>query len=472
MMKSIKLRLLKNFMLIIVISILAFEVFLISFTKRYYYGNLEEMLTNQVKLSSDFYSRYFSNTTLEENIMDNVDVFWKQTNAQVQIINTQGRILLDSIGVSTDEPIKTTDFKNALDGDKGIWIGDVSYDKHRVMSVAYPIIVDNKIIGVLRYISSLKEIDKAIIKMSSFFFSIGLIVIFVVGILSIFLSDTIIKPIKKLTKVAEKMAGGDLEVRNEKEFDDEIGKLSDTLNYMAEEILKKDKLKNEFISSISHEIRTPLTSIKGWAITLNTDDLEDKELIRDGLNIIEEESERLSKMVEELLDFSKLISGKVTIKKEKSDLNKVIFYIEKYLRLRAKRENIDFVVEKNYDLPILYIDEDRMKQVFINILDNAFKFLKEEGEKKVLLSTKIEDENVIVLIEDNGYGISKEDLPKIKEKFYKGQNSKSQNGIGLSICDEIIKMHGGTLDIESEVNKGTKVYIKLPYSDERKMKNE
>ncbi|QBD85372.1 HAMP domain-containing histidine kinase [Clostridium tetani] len=471
-MKSIKLRLLKNFMLIIVISILAFEVFLISFTKRYYYGNLEEMLTNQVKLSSDFYSRYFSNTTLEENIMDNVDVFWKQTNAQVQIINTQGIVLLDSIGATTKEVIKTADFKNALEGDKGIWVGDVSYDKYRVMSVSYPIKVDNKIIGILRYVSSLKEIDKAIVKMSVLFFSIGLIVIFVVGIFSVFLADTVIGPIKKLTKVAEEMADGNLEIRNEKEFDDEIGRLSDTLNYMAEEILKKDKLKNEFISSISHEIRTPLTSIKGWAITLNTEDLEDKNLIRDGLNIIEEESERLSKMVEELLDFSKLISGKVTIKKEKVDLNEVISYIEKYLSPRAKRENVQFIVEKNYDLPIMYIDVDRMKQVFINILDNAFKFSKEEGEKRVLLSIKIENEEVIILIEDNGYGISKSDLPKIKEKFYKGKNSKSQNGIGLSICDEIVAMHGGTLEFDSEINRGTKAYIKLPYKDEKEVENE
>ncbi|RXI50013.1 two-component sensor histidine kinase [Clostridium tetani] len=471
-MKSIKLRLLKNFMLIIVISILAFEVFLISFTKRYYYGNLEEMLTNQVKLSSDFYSRYFSNTTLEENIMDNVDVFWKQTNAQVQIINTQGIVLLDSIGVTTEEAIKTADFKNALEGDTGIWVGDVSYDKYRVMSVAYPIRVDNKTIGVLRYVSSLKEIDKAIVKMSVLFFSIGLIVIFVVGILSVFLADTVIGPIKKLTKVAEEMADGNLEIRSEKEFDDEIGRLSDTLNYMAEEILKKDKLKNEFISSISHEIRTPLTSIKGWAITLNTEDLEDKNLIRDGLNIIEEESERLSKMVEELLDFSKLISGKVTIKKEKVDLNEVISYIERYLSPRAKRENVQFIVEKNYDLPIMYIDVDRMKQVFINILDNAFKFSKEEGEKRVLLSIKIEREEVIILIEDNGYGISKSDLPKIKEKFYKGKNSKSQNGIGLSICDEIVAMHGGALEFDSEINRGTKVYIKLPYKDEKEVENE
>lgn len=471
-MKSIKLRLLKNFMLIIIASIMAFEIFLISFTKRYYYGNLEEMLTNQVKLSSDFYSKYFSNTTLEENIMNNVDVFWKQTKAQVQIINNKGIVLLDSIGVSTDEPIKTANFKDSLDGKKGLWVGDVDYDRYRVMAVTYPIKVDNKVIGVLRYVSSLKEIDKAIVKMSFLLFSIGLIVIFVVGVLSTVLSDTIIKPIKKLTKVAEEMADGNLEIRNKKEVDDEIGRLSDTLNYMAEEILKKDKLKNEFISSISHEIRTPLTSIKGWAITLNTEDLEDKELIRDGLNIIEEESERLSKMVEELLDFSKLISGKVTIKKEETDLNQVILYIEKYLSLRAKRENINFIVERKYNLPVVYIDIDRMKQVFINILDNAFKFSKEEGEKRVIFSAKVKDSMVVILIEDNGYGISHSDLPKIKEKFYKGENSKSQNGIGLSICDEIVKMHGGSLEIESEINIGTKVYIKLPYIDEGEGKNE
>lgn len=461
-MKSIKKRLSKNFMLIIVTSVMAFEFILINFIIKYYYSNIEEVLTNQIMISADFYSRYFSNNSLEENVMDNVDVFWKQTQAQVQIINKDGKVLMDSIGIKPKGSIETGDVKKALKGQKGKWIGNVDYDDAKVIAIAYPLKSNGEIVGVLRYISSLKEVDRAIYRVALLFLSIGIIVIAVVGVFSTFLAKSIIEPIEKLTKTAEKMANGDLLVRNNEKFDDEIGKLSDTLNYMAEEILKKDQLKNEFISSVSHELRTPLTAIKGWAITLNTEELPEEALIRDGLKIIENESERLSSMVEELLDFSKLISGKVTIKKEKADLYDVVAYVEKYLGPRAAREKIDFIVDYDYNIPELYIDSNRMKQVFINVLDNAFKFVKDEGERKVILKASLEKDYIIITIRDNGIGISKEELPKIKEKFYKGKSSKSQNGIGLSICDEIIKMHNGTLYIKSEVNVGTTVYIKLP----------
>jgi len=452
-------------MLIIVISILTFEFILINFIREYYYTNVEEILSNQIKLSSDFYSRYFSNNSLEENIMDNVDVFWKQTNAQVQIIDRDGNILMDSIGINNENKADYSDFKKALEGKKGKWVGNVDYDDSKVISVSYPLFSDEKIVGVIRYTSSLREINEDIMKISILFLIIGFTVIVAVFIFSAYLADSIIGPIKSLTKTAEKMAKGNLNIKNKKISDDEVGKLSDTLNFMAEEILKKEQLKNEFISSVSHELRTPLTAIKGWAITLNTDNLDDKVLIKEGLTIIENESERLSNMVEELLDFSKLISGKVTVKKEKTNIDEIIYYIEKYLSPRAKRENIDSVVNCEDDIPKLFIDKNRIKQVLINILDNAFKFIKEVGERKVTLSCGKSEDFIVIKVEDTGYGISKEELPKIKEKFYKGKSSKSQNGIGLSICDEIVKMHGGDLIIESEINVGTTVYIKLPIKE-------
>ncbi|WP_125152498.1 sensor histidine kinase [Clostridium rectalis] len=465
-MKSIKKRLITNFMLIIVISVLTFEVILINFVKKYYYDSTEEVLTNQIKISTDFYSKYLSNNSLYENVMDNVDVFWKQTEAQVEILDLNGKVLMDSIGLQPKDSINTIDVKKALKGEKGKWIGNVPYDKYKVMAISYPLKSDGKIVGILRYISSLKEVDKSVVVVSLLFLSIGFIVIFIVGIFSVFLSNSIIGPIKSLTITAEKMANGDLQERNKKVFDDEIGTLSDTMNYMAEEILKKEQLKNEFISSVSHELRTPLTAIKGWAITLNYDELNDKQLIRDGLTIIENESERLSSMVEELLDFSKLISGKISLKKEYIDFKNLMGYIQTYMGPRAKRENINFVVDYDDSIKKIYMDSNRIKQVLINILDNAFKFTKDTGERVVKLSTNLSENKVIISVEDNGCGISSQEIPKVKEKFYKGKSSKSQNGIGLSICDEIVKMHEGKLFIDSCINVGTTVKIILPLYNE------
>ncbi|WP_392486804.1 sensor histidine kinase [Haloimpatiens sp. FM7315] len=459
-MKSIKKRLTINFMVVIFITVAIFESLLINAVKKYYYDNIQNTLITQIKLSCDFYSKYFSNASLKENILDNVDVFWKQTSAQVQIIDSNGNILMDSIGVIPLTPLKDSELKAALKGEIGKKIGRVSYSKNEVLAVTHPLKSNGKIVGALRFITSLEPVKSQIKYISFIFIFIGSFAIIVSGIISLFLSDTIIGPIKELTAVAEKMANGNLKIRSEKKFNDEIGKLSDTLNYMAEEILKKDQLKNEFISSVSHELRTPLTSIKGWAITLKTDELNDKALIRDGLEIIENESDRLSSMVEELLDFSKFVSGKITLKKQKINLNNIFKYIEKQMNPRALRDNINFIVNTNINLPEILLDSNRIKQVLINLIDNAFNFTPSNGT--ITLSAETDKHYLTISVRDTGFGISPKELPKIKEKFYKGKSSRSKNGIGLSICDEIIKMHNGQFIIDSILNIGTVVYVKLP----------
>ncbi|WZL71665.1 ATP-binding protein [Clostridiaceae bacterium 35-E11] len=461
MRKSIKRRLMINFVLVIFMSVFILEIILINFVKQYYYNNVEDVLTNQIMISSQIYSRYFSNTTLRDNVLDNVDVFWKQTSAQVQIIDLSGKILMDSIGVVSKDPIETIDFHQALKGEKGLWIGKVNYDELNVMAVAYPLKSGERIVGVLRFITSLREVNHGIKRISLIFLSIGIFVMMISVAVSLFLANTITIPIKEVTHAAEKMALGNFKVRSHKTFDDEIGKLSDTLNFMAEEILKKDQLKNEFISSVSHEIRTPLTAIKGWAILLNTGELKEEEIRKEGLKIIEKESERLTTMVEELLDFSKFVSGKITLNKEEVEVGKLVEYIEKYMGPRAIRDQIQFIVDYDNHISPICLDKNRIKQVLINVLDNAFKFTDQGGIVK--FHARQEKKEICLIIEDNGCGISSLDLPKVKEKFYKGKNSKSKNGIGLSICDEIIALHGGELAIESELNKGTTVMIRLPF---------
>ena len=180
----------------------------------------------------------------------------------------------------------------------------------------------------------------------------------------------------------------------------------------------------------------------------------------DGLNIIEKESDRLSNMVEELLDFSRFVSGRITLDKDEMDIVDSIEQIGKQFQFRAKEKNIQYDIYYDSSLPPIIADENRLKQVLINLLDNAFKFTPEGGEIMVL--AKKSEENILIEIEDNGCGIYEDDLPYIKERFYKGKNSKSNSGLGLSICDEIIKLHGGSMDIESKINQGTKVIISIP----------
>lgn len=465
MKKSIKTRLVFNFMLIIVITVVILEVVLINGIKEYYYKNVEVILTNEIELSIDYYLRYFSSETLEDIIIDDVDVFWQHTNAQVQILDPNGKLLMDSLGVKNDDSNLLPDIQMAVSGEIGSWVGTVNYFDSPVMSVSAPIKYEDRVVGIIRFITSLKEVNDTILALALAILGMGIIVIFISGLVSIFLANSIVKPLKEVTEIAEKMASGQLRVRSNLKLKDEIGKLSNTLNYMAEELIKKEQLKNDFISSISHELRTPLTSIKGWAVTLKSEDFQENDIIIDGLNIIEKESDRLTAMVEELLDFSRFVSGRIKLEKDEFDIGNTIEMIGKQLRPRAINNEIDFMVNVKQDLGTFLGDENRIKQVLINLLDNAFKFTSPGG--KVELNAYKDNEILILEVKDTGVGIPEEDLSKVKEKFYKGKNSKSHSGIGLSICDEIVKLHNGTMEIFSALNQGTRVVVKLPTKEDQ-----
>ena len=451
-------------MLIIIITVVILIFLLITNLKNNHYKNLEDNLSNQIKISSELYLKYFSHSTLHENVLNNVDTFWKQTTAQVQILDTNGDVLMDSIGVKSTNMLYKEDIQKALAGESGKWIGYVDYDTEKVMALSYPLRNRSGIVGCLRFITSLKNLDQDIMKTAKFYIVLGLVVVLISSLVSIVLSNTIVSPLQEVTKVAEKMAAGNFYLESIKYADDEVGKLSDTLNYMAKEIVKKDQLKNDFITSVSHELRTPLTSIKGWAITLKNG-FEDKEILNDGLNIIEQESERLTCMVEELLDFSKLLSGTIQLNNTPTNPINLVKQIEYEFRPRTKQEKIAFTIKEHEPLSQIMVDKYKLKQVLINVIDNAFKFTHPGG--KITLQVLQKEQSISFIIVDNGMGIPSEDLTKVKEKFFKGKTSKSTNGIGLSICDEIVRAMGGKIEIISKVNLGTTVIIDIPFEEVR-----
>ncbi len=459
MRRSIKSRLIRSFMLIILVTVVFLEILLINGIKDHYYKNVEDILTSQIEFSTNFYARYFSTENLEETIIDDVDLFWQHTSAQVQVLSTDGTVLMDSLGVPFSELIATPDITDAIEKGKGVWSGSVSYDSDPVMAVSMPLLYRNTPVGILRFVSSLKATNAVISDIVRFLVIMGVAVVAVAIIISIFIANSIVKPLAEVTDVANKMADGQFKVRSNVKYDDEIGKLSHTLNYMAEEILRKETLKNDFISSISHELRTPLTSIKGWAVTLKADEELSRDIYLDGLDIIENESDRLSRMVEELLDFSRFTSGRITLTKEMVDIKESLKMVVYQMMPRAINNNISFEVDIDDNLSPIMGDGNRIKQVLINVIDNAFKFT---GKGKVTLKAYESENHLIIEVEDDGPGIPEEELPYVKEKFYKGKNSKSHSGIGLSICDEIMYLHEGYFNIESVLGEGTKVELGFP----------
>lgn len=461
-LKSIRGRLVGSYLIIILLTVTIFSCILVFLLRQYYYGDVETILNEQAEFAANSYSNYTYVESLEQNAKKLLDNIFVNTYAQVQIIDVEGKILADSeeswsVGTKVNHP----DVQKAIKSKKKTrWIGQVSLTNERVFSISQPIIVKDKIIGVVRLTSTLTEIDSIILKMVLFFIVIGIVVVLLVLAVSFFLSGTIIKPVKEITNAAEEIALGRLEVRVPKRYDDEVGKLAVTLNHMAEEISNHQKLKDDFIASISHELRTPLTSIKGWASTLNSSDFSDVDEFREGLEIIENETDRLALLVNELLDFSKLASKSTSLGIDALDVGEFLCEIKNQMNPRAQRQGIMLELEVEDDLALIKADRNRLKQVMINILDNSLKYTQEGGQIKILGQSKKEE--ILIAIEDTGIGIPEDDLHKVKEKFYKVSTSFSGNGLGLAICDEIVRLHNGRMEISSIFGEGTRVDIFLP----------
>ena len=297
----------------------------------------------------------------------------------------------------------------------------------------------------------------------------------------LFFVGSIVKPVHQIEEAATAIARGDLSVRlPDTPYDDEIGRLCQRINEMAGELSKTERMQNEFISSVSHELRTPLTSIRGWVETIAAIRDPDDENYRKGLSIIGQETDRLYTMVEELLSFSRLQSG-VKLECQRLDLVAEVTDAALFMQPRIEKEGLRLVYEEP-ELPLpIWADPARLRQVFVNVLDNAVKYSDPGGTVRIEAFAR--DGDIFISVADAGCGIAPEDLPKIKTKFYKANHTRRGSGIGLAVADEIIQMHKGSIDIESTLGVGTTVLIRLPVSGpedapeqpailERKVENE
>lgn len=453
-------KVLKNFIIIILLVLLSFEVVLTLFATRYYYTSTKQTLMSQVSYTNAVYNSInLSNTGFidrAESIIEN-QKYSNNNKIAVNIIDKSGYVLIDQYGFKPNKKMDYIDVKRAIQN-----IEDINTYTYRekdtgekVMSVSVPIKENGIVEGVVRYSVSLKNIDGEILKIIAYLLLIGvLILIFSIG-LSLKFADSIIEPLTELKIFSNMLAKGNYNIKMNKEriSDDEIGDLAKTFENMATEIQKSEKLKDEFISSISHELRTPLTSINGWSETLQFDNISKEELSM-GLNIIQDETHRLIKLVEELLDFSRLSSDRIKLNIEEVSIENLVISVVNQLRSMAVNKNLRLSFEfLNQNMSTIYADKNRLRQVLINLIQNSIKFTPSEGSITVLVDqfstmTKIE-------VKDTGEGISEHNIHKVSQKFFQEDFHKSGSGLGLAISDEIIKLHGGKMEIKSEKNVGT-----------------
>jgi len=434
----------------------------------YYYSNMQSDMENRAKTTTDFFADYINQDYGDyyQSCITYAKTFEDKGKIELQFINNQGSLVASSYGPWAGPSPSTSDIWDAISiRDKSSYIGRDPNTGERIMAVSCPMIYSNgEVIGVLRYVTGLKNVDRQILMIGLIALTAGLIFIASMFFISSFFIRSIIEPVTEITATAKRIAAGSYGVQIPKHYDDEIGELADTINDMSVKIGQSEKTQSEFMSSVSHELRTPLTAISGWGETLlSSGNLEPE--TRRGMLIILREAKRLTGMVEELLEFTRMQDGRFTLNVEKADLlaefeDTVFMYGS-----RLRQEGITLEYEPcEEEIPEIPCDVARMRQVFLNVLDNA---AKHGGDgKRITASISLENGQIVVRIRDYGPGIPEEELPHVKMKFYKGSSKARGSGIGLAVCEEIVTMHGGTITLENAEGGGTLVTISIPTGEE------
>ena len=453
---------------VVVLSCIILGVFISNFYNVSALNTLRTDAQSSAKYFEDFvYPQYRDFATCARLLVSDFD---KKNMMEMQVSNTSGKIAYSSTGFGINELNITPDVLDARNGKSSDWKGVFENTKEKIISYSVPLYnTEGRVCGTVRMISSLKPLTETLRYIYLIISLVGFSIIALTAISGIYYIKSIVIPVRQINEVALEIAKGNL-TTNALQYtsSDELGLLCQSIHTMASKLSETERVKNDFISQISHELRTPITAIRGWSETMMADEKLD-DLTHRGVTIINRETERLSKMVEEMLDMSRMQSGKLNISIVPvniiAEFEDTVFMMSE----RSKGENVTIRYDVFEDECIINGDKDRLKQVFFNVIDNAVKHSNPGSE--ILASIQKDQTSVKFIIEDFGTGISKEDLPFIKEMFYKGSSQKRGSGIGLGVSDEIMSLHGGSLDIESEFGIGTKVIITLPIQEEKQNDN-
>ncbi len=388
--------------------------------------------------------------------------FQYRNKVEVQIFDNNDNMLVTTNGFASPGVAKeATDYAEAQKTGSEAWWYGKNDNGERVLAVTN-ILPDlgNGSHGAYRVLVSMEEVvdNYALFLVIAIF--VGIFALAFTMITGAYFIRSIVRPVREVTATARKIASGNLETRLIVKQNDEIGELCDTINYMATELENNGKSKNDFISSVSHELRTPLTAIKGWGETVRMSIGEDDEIVKRGVDVMLGEADRLSGLVEELLDFSRIEAGKLTITTSLNDPMSIVGSVVDMYEEIARQQKISLVFVKPDENEMIMADRDRIKQVFINVIDNAVKYTEAGGH--IVVSAFNEEGCIRVTISDTGCGIAAKDLNHVKEKFFKSNTNVRGSGIGLAVADEIIKSHNGLLFLESTEGEGTTVTVVLP----------
>ncbi len=472
MFKGITKRWMLNTLSVILTIIILIVVSLIFFVTYLFQNSVEQSLNATGSELSLVFPSYESDssTSFTASARDYVENFDKKEQMEVMVINSAGRVVMTSTGFIPTDKTQMTDFDDAKNDENGcaFWNGKLNSGESAMSQTRVIKNTSGTVVGAVRYMVSMEPVNSRILLISAGIIAVGLVIIGLVVLSGLLFIRSIVTPIRRLSETAAQIAQGDFSASEkiEHKYDDEIGDLCDAISDMAKDLRTTEQMKNDFISRVSHELRTPLTAIKGWAETMQLSERGklDRKTFDRGMGVIIKESSRLTSIVEELLDFSRIQSGRMVLMNEKLDILAEFDEAVYMLKERAVKEGKHLLYDEPEAVyPPVYGDRNRLKQVFINVIDNALKYTPKGGVVAAQVIYSKDDPDVIkIVITDTGCGIPAEDLPRVKEKFYKANQSVRGSGIGLAVADEIMNLHNGSLDIESGEGVGTTVTLTFP----------
>ena len=470
MFKGIYFKLVATYLSLFIVIVLLISFFISSIFYKQFTNQVEEELLNAGVKTNALMERYYNNDITKEELTAWINAMAYISNLKIYILNPDSSVLhqdMQSQEMSMDTQLRQ-DIIKVMEGETVRRTTSFSIDENNLMYVGIPLTYHNQISGAIMAFSPITEIQELTVSLIKVV-GIVLVLVILIGTVAILrVSVKISEPIREISDYAKKIGKGEEVPDVEFESKDEIGKsykieigmLAKSFNEMKKELAVSEQMRKDIVANVSHELRTPLTSIIGFikGILDGVIPIEEHEKY---LSIAYDEANRLKELTKDIVDVAKIESGSIVLNKERINLNELVKEVYTEMEELVKEKNLDFIfeeIDKNIEIDI---DKARIRQVLINIINNSLKFTN-EGFIKITLD-KIEH-NASIVIEDTGVGIKEDKIAYLFNKFYTANNygdATNGAGLGLNIVKNLVDLHGGSVKIESEVGKGTKVKILL-----------
>lgn len=419
---------------------------------------LDERLDADLAAQADFYAAYVAHLSPGEGALVSlaptvVGLFASQTDLTVRVFAARNGILLAATQDIGPRPSRAA-LAELRYRSPTVFIQPSRDLPHRRYA-ARPIVAGEQTIGVIEVSRSTLTTEHFLTTMRNILLVALLIATLASLLVGVFLAQRMSRPIRDVERVTQRIAAGDLDVRLRSYPPDEIGRLAHSVNRLAERLKYLEAARAQFISEISHDLRTPLAALKGLLVNL-IDDLEPGE--RPSLRIAERETDRLIRLVNQLLDFSRWQGGQLKLDCRMVDVGEVAHDALALVEERANHRNVTLSGNISPGLPMACVDLDRVERVVLNLLDNGIKFTPAGGE--VALFVVQRPEEIEISVQDTGRGMTAEEQERAFEPYYRGAGGGT--GLGLAIARAIVEAHGGRMSVESNPGQGTRVWFTLP----------